>query len=88
MILSQIEQTALFQQINFSAASWHMVLFETQFRPNEIDGDDKGLSAPHIGICQFAICDGSVRAITDHIDAQIYNALGTRQGGEVIEGPQ
>lgn len=47
----------------------HMVLFETQFRPNEIDGDDKGLSAPHIGLCQFAICDGSVRAISDQRSA-------------------
>ena len=63
----------------------HMVLFETQFRPNEIDGDDKGLSAPHVGLCQFAICDGSVRAITSQIDERIYNALATRRGNEVIE---
>ena len=33
----------------------HMVLFETQFRPNQLGGDDKGLSAPHIGICQFTL---------------------------------
>jgi prepilin-type N-terminal cleavage/methylation domain-containing protein len=63
----------------------HMVLFETQFRPNEIDGDDKGLSAPHVGLCQFAICDGSVRPITDQIDATIYNALATRNGKEVVD---
>jgi prepilin-type N-terminal cleavage/methylation domain-containing protein len=63
----------------------HMVLFETQFRPNQIDGDDKGLSAPHAGLCQFAICDGSVRAITDQIDEVIYNALATRRGKEVTE---
>ena len=25
----------------------HMVLFETQFRPNQAGGDDKGLAAPH-----------------------------------------
>ncbi|MFG0286698.1 MAG: DUF1559 domain-containing protein [Rhodopirellula sp. JB044] len=63
----------------------HMVLFETQYRPNEIDGDDKGLSAPHVGLCQFALCDGSVRAISSQIDAELYNALGTRKGKEVIE---
>jgi prepilin-type N-terminal cleavage/methylation domain-containing protein len=63
----------------------HMVLFETQFRPNQLDGDDKGLSAPHVGLCQFAICDGSVRAITAQIDAVIYDALATRRGREVIE---
>lgn len=61
----------------------HMVLFETQFRPNQIDGDDKGISAPHEGISMFGICDGSVRAISENIDANLYNSLGTRAGGEL-----
>ena len=63
----------------------HMVLFETQYRPNQLGGDDKGLSAPHVGLCQFVLCDGSVRAITEHIDAEVYDALATRNGREVIE---
>ncbi len=63
----------------------HMVLFETQYRPNQQDGDDKGLAAPHSGLCQFALCDGSVRAVTEHIDAQVYDALATRNGREVVE---
>ena len=63
----------------------HMVLFETQFRPNQPGGDDKGLSAPHVGFCQFALCDGSVRAISSNIDENLYNALGSRAGGEVVE---
>jgi prepilin-type N-terminal cleavage/methylation domain-containing protein len=62
----------------------HMVLFETQFRPNQFGGDDKGLSAPHSGLCQFTLCDGSVRAITESIDAEVYDALATRRGNEVI----
>ncbi|MEZ6132277.1 MAG: DUF1559 domain-containing protein [Planctomycetaceae bacterium] len=62
----------------------HMVLFETQFRPNQPGTDDKGLSAPHEGIGQFALGDGSVRAISENIDEGVYNALGTRAGGEVI----
>lgn len=62
----------------------HMVLFETQFRPNQAGGDDKGLSAPHVGLCQFALTDGSVRAISENIDANVYNALGTRAGSEVV----
>ena len=62
----------------------HMVLFETQFRPNQPGTDDKGLSAPHTGIGQFAMGDGSVRAISENIDENVYNALGTRAGGEVI----
>lgn len=64
----------------------HMVLFETQFRPNEPGGDDKGLSAPHAGMCQFALTDGSVRALSENTDALIYNALGTRAGEELISG--
>jgi len=63
----------------------HMVLFETQYRPNQLDGDDKGLAAPHSGLCQFALCDGSVRAVTEHIDAKVYDALATRNGREVTE---
>jgi prepilin-type N-terminal cleavage/methylation domain-containing protein len=62
----------------------HMVLFETQFRPNQPGTDDKGLSAPHVGIAQFAMGDGSVRAISENIDESVYNALGTRAGGEVV----
>ncbi|MEO9595050.1 DUF1559 domain-containing protein [Rhodopirellula bahusiensis] len=62
----------------------HMRLFETQFRPNQLDGDDKGLSAPHVGLAQFTLCNGSVRAITQEIDAEIDNALGSLNGGEVI----
>jgi hypothetical protein len=61
----------------------HMVLFETQFLPNEIDGDDKGLSAPHVGLAQFTFCDGSVHTISSSIDRAVYNAFGTANGGEI-----
>ena len=60
----------------------HMVLFETQYRPNEIDSDDKGVSAPHTGMALFALCDGSVRVISENVDAAAYNALGTIGDGE------
>ena len=60
-----------------------MVLFETQFRPNQIGGDDKGISAPHEGMGLFALCDGSVKAISENIDAGLYDGLGTRNGQEV-----
>lgn len=62
----------------------HMVLFETQFRPNQRDGDDKGLSAPHGGVAHFALCDGSVQAINQSIDSNVYDSLATRAGGEVV----
>lgn len=62
----------------------HTVLFETRFRPNQLGGDDKGVSAPHAGLALFALCDGSVKTISEHIDAKVYNSLGTRDGGEVV----
>lgn len=64
----------------------HMVLFETQFRPNQLDGDDKGLFSPHQGLAQFAFCDGSVHTISVNIDAEVYDALATRNEREVNEG--
>ena len=62
----------------------HMVLFETQFLPNQTGGDDKGISSPHEGIGQFALCDGSVLSVSENIDSGIYNGLGTRAGREVL----
>ncbi len=37
----------------------------------------------HVGGANFAIADGSVRFISETIDAQAYSELGTRNGGEV-----
>lgn len=69
---------------DYSDDHGHMVLFETQFRPNQAGGDDKGLSAPHTAMAQFAFCDGSVHSISENIDANVYNALATRAGGEIV----
>ena len=38
----------------------------------------------HVGLVQSALVDGSVRAITDSIDQEIWHALGTRNGREVL----
>ena len=38
----------------------------------------------HPGGAQFTMCDGSTRFIDDEIDATIYKALGSRDGGEVV----
>ncbi|KLU06165.1 hypothetical protein RISK_002016 [Rhodopirellula islandica] len=41
----------------------------------------------HTGGAQFCVGDGSVRFITESIDMTIFSALGTRDGGEVVEQP-
>jgi prepilin-type N-terminal cleavage/methylation domain-containing protein/prepilin-type processing-associated H-X9-DG protein len=43
-----------------------------------------GYKSRHSAGCNFALCDGSVRALADTIDYKVYNNLGTRSGGEVI----
>ena len=43
-----------------------------------------GFRSRHAGASNFAMADGSVKLIQNGIDSQIYRALGTRNGGEVI----
>lgn len=38
----------------------------------------------HTGGANFTLADGSVRFISDNVDATIYAGLGTRSGGEVV----
>lgn len=39
----------------------------------------------HIGMVHGGLMDGSVQAISSQIDPQVWRALGTRAGGEVVE---
>lgn len=38
----------------------------------------------HVGIVQSLLVDGSVRSVSENIDINIWRALGTRAGGEVV----
>lgn len=62
----------------------HMVLFQTGNVPNAPTSDDRDVSAPHIGIAQFLLGDGSVRPIGESIHFAVYQALSTRAGSEVF----
>lgn len=42
-------------------------------------------SSGHPGGVNMVFCDGSVRSISDNIDATIYRALGTRDSGEKVD---
>jgi prepilin-type N-terminal cleavage/methylation domain-containing protein len=41
----------------------------------------------HTGGVQFALADGSVRFIADTVPLDVFRALGTRAGGEVVQAP-
>jgi prepilin-type N-terminal cleavage/methylation domain-containing protein len=62
----------------------HMVLFQTGHTPNHAESDDRDVSASHNGEAQFLLCDGSVRAIQEDVDEDVYFALGTMRSGETI----
>lgn len=62
----------------------HMVLFQSGHVPNAALSDDRDVSAPHIGLAQFLLGDGSVRVIGENVNFGVYSAMSTRSGGEVI----
>ena len=43
-------------------------------------------SSTHTGGLNLLLCDGSVRFVRDAIDLPTWQALGTRDGGEVLAG--
>ena len=47
-----------------------------------------GFKSRHPGGANFVMCDGSVHFVSDTIDYRMYNELGTRAGGEVVETPE
>lgn len=48
-----------------------------------LNGPD-GIGSPHSGVVQFALADGSVRAISVDVDEKVLEALATMAGGEVV----
>ena len=47
-----------------------------------------GYKSRHAGGANFLMGDGSVRFLTESINYRLYNALGTRDGGEVVSVPE
>ncbi|MBA2117801.1 DUF1559 family PulG-like putative transporter [Bremerella alba] len=53
-------------------------------------GSSKGIyvaRSRHPGGVNFTLADGSVRFITETIDSSAYHAMGSRNGGEVVQNP-
>jgi prepilin-type processing-associated H-X9-DG protein len=45
-----------------------------------------GFKSKHTGGAHFALCDGSVRFISQNIDINLYQRLGAKSDGQVISG--
>ncbi len=41
----------------------------------------------HVGVAHFGMADGSVQAISEHIDPVVFDSFGTRAGGEIYQLP-
>ncbi len=52
--------------------------------PNQKPPRAEGYSSMHPGGVYFGYVDGSVRFVTDSVGANVYGALATRRGGELI----
>lgn len=60
------------------------ILGGTDHPPNDPAGHLEDFSSFHEGGAQFVFGDGRVRFISENIDEGVYQALATRQGGEVV----
>ncbi len=65
-------------------ASFARVVGSADHTPNSPQGHFDDFSSFHRGGANFVMADNSVRLVPDTIDLQVYQALATRQGGEVI----
>lgn len=61
------------------------------FNPRDIPDDDifetdwlRSFRSEHAGVVNFTLCDGSVRSISENIDAALLDALASCNGGEVV----
>lgn len=65
----------------------HMALFQTGHTPNALESDDRDVSASHSGVAQFLMCDGSVHAVSEDVDIDVYRSLGTMNQSEPTAAP-
>jgi prepilin-type N-terminal cleavage/methylation domain-containing protein/prepilin-type processing-associated H-X9-DG protein len=71
---STVSGTTLTAPDDNSAGAWWRLTAQSAFRSS------------HTGGCNFVFADGSVHFIRDSIDMVTYKSLGSRNGGEVING--
>lgn len=69
----------------FLAGDHQKTIFaETDIARGPDDGSDDEFGSMHSGVTQFVYLDGHVTAISNEIDEEILEAMGTIQGGEIV----
>jgi len=66
----------------------HTTLFQSAYLINSPDFDDRNSMSFHSGGSNFLFADGSVKFLKLSINLRVYQALGTRAGGEVVGSDQ
>jgi prepilin-type N-terminal cleavage/methylation domain-containing protein/prepilin-type processing-associated H-X9-DG protein len=64
----------------------HTCLFQAGHTPTSLEMDDRDAASRHAGGTHFVFGDGSVRFLKNSIALDVYRALSTRNGGEVVSG--
>ncbi|MCA9221080.1 MAG: DUF1559 domain-containing protein [Planctomycetales bacterium] len=79
-------------QVRWGTARWVVgypaIALGTTLKPFNLHAaaGNGGYQSMHPGGANFVYCDGSVHFIPETIDSVTYNALATRQGGEIVPG--
>jgi prepilin-type N-terminal cleavage/methylation domain-containing protein/prepilin-type processing-associated H-X9-DG protein len=55
------------------------------YTPNAPGSGSDGFGSDHRGGCNFLLADGSVRFLRDQVSPEVFRAMTSRRGGEVVE---
>lgn len=66
----------------------HTTEFQSAYLINDPNFDDRNSMSYHTGGSNYLFGDGSVKFIKLSINLKVYQALGTRSGGEVVGADQ
>lgn len=78
-----------------SGGDFSEVVCSTYYRMNRsmlkssVSGNERELSfgSYHPAGCMMQLCDGSIRYVTESVDLAIWQAVGSRDGGEILQLP-
>lgn len=71
---------------NYRPTNCLILLHIRSSKPNDPANSPSGFYAAHPSGCHFLMGDGSTRMFTSNINLTTFRALGTRNGGEIIDG--